>query len=84
MGIVGERRNCRNTLAVVQTLPQKGYWEQLMTGSVPIAVLQVVLRHSLSAVMVLPRISQEVAFLLQAHLPVAASYIDHRYYNTLH
>ena len=51
-----------------------------MTGSVPMVVLQIVLRHSLSAVMVRPKICQEVvAFLL-----VAASYIDHRYYNTLH
>jgi hypothetical protein len=56
-----------------------------MTGSVPIVVLQIVLRHSSSAVMVHPRLCQEEeVFLLQARLLVAASYIDHRYHNTLH
>ncbi len=56
-----------------------------MTGSVPIVVLQIVLRHSLSAVMVRPRLCQEEeVFLLQARPLVAASYIDHRYHNTLH
>jgi len=49
-----------------------------MTGSVPIVVLQIVLHHSLSVVMVRPRLCQEEAFLLRARLLVAASYIDHR------
>jgi len=82
--MVEVHRRYRNTLAVVQTLPQKGYWEQLMTASAPIVAPQIVLRHSLSAVMVRPRICREVvAFLLLARLLVAAGYIDHSYHNTL-
>jgi hypothetical protein len=55
-----------------------------MTGSVPIAVLQIVLRHNLSAVMGHPRICQEEVFLLWIRLLVQVNYIGHRHCNTLH
>lgn len=55
-----------------------------MTGSVPIAVLQVVLLHNLSVEMVHPMICQEEVFLLRIRLLVPANYIGHRCCNTLH
>ena len=56
-----------------------------MTGSVPIADLQIVLHHNLSAVMGHPRICQEEeVFLLWIRLLVQVNYIGHRYCNTLH
>ncbi len=77
-------RSYPNTSAVVQPHRHKGYWEQLVTESVPIAVLQVVHRHNLSAVMTPPRIRQGEVLLLWLNLLVLANYIGHRCCNTLH